>query len=689
MKRVQFAVLVSVCHLALLFSATAEEGMWTLDHFPRQKVEEAYGVEVSDEWLQAVQLSTVRFGGECTGSFVSPEGLVLTNNHCVWRCVRNLSSAERNLSETGFYAAKREEELACPRLRLSVLMGTEEVTDQVTAATAGKSEVAANEARTAELLRLKAACEETSGGKLSCESVALYHGGQYYLYKYKHYDDVRLVFAPELEIAAFGGDPDNFSFPRWCLDMSFVRVYEDGQPASTPHYFSWRASGPEAGEVVFVPGHPQSTRRLLTVAELDAMRDHQLPQQLILYSEERGRLTEWSRTSEEAERIYSQRVPGLENLLKTWRYELASLQDDEQMAAKAEEERALREAVAADPELAAAYGDAWDQVGRALAAADRFGDRYRFVEAGYGFPGNLYSYARMLVRNPVERVKPQEERMWEFQDLAAAERWLLAEVPIPKGFETLRLAFSLDKMREWLGPDDPVVRRVLATQSPDDLAKRLVEGTRVGDAAFRKELWEGGAEAVAASDDPMIQLARSVDVEARALRKRHEEEVEAPLAAAAEKIAHARFAVLGTSSYPDATFTLRLSYGRVEGWTEKGEEVPPFTTLARLYERATGQEPFRLPASWRDHRQNLDPATRFNLVASVDIVGGNSGSPLVDAEGRLVGLVFDGNRHSIAGSYWFDGEVNRTVAVHPTVMLEALDEVYGAKALLEELKILP
>ncbi len=631
----------------------------------------------------------MRLDGGCTGSFASPDGLVLTNNHCTWGCIRDLSTDERNLSEEGFFAQSQADEAVCPGARISVLMEMEEITAAVQGAGAGKSDAEANEARKATLSRLESECE--AAGELFCESVDLYHGGQYYLYKYKRYDDVRLVFAPELAVAAFGGDPDNFNFPRWCLDMSFLRVYEDGKPAQTPDFLPWKAAGAQIGEATFVVGHPGSTDRLFTVAQLEALRSSNLPQRLVLFSELRGRMLQWGTTGEDAARQVQQRILGIENGIKVWKNRLASLSDSEQMARKLAAENAMREAVAADPELSAAYGSAWSDVEGALDVWATMADRYRFIEGGLGFQGTLSNYARMIVRGSRERAKPNEERLREYRETALprVEQRLLAERPVSTEYETLSLSFSLDKLREWLGPDDGVVRMVLGDASPSDLAGDLVSGTRLADPAFRRELWEGGAEAVAASDDPFIALARQVEPVALELRKRFDDEVEARLAQASEKIAKARFAIYGKGVYPDATFTLRVSYGEVEGWLEKGEEVHPFTRFGRAFERATGADPFRLPDSWLAQREALDLDTRFNLATNNDIIGGNSGSPLVDAEGQLVGLVFDGNIHSIAGAYWFDETKNRTVSVHVAAILEALEEVYGADRILDELTVLP
>jgi len=669
--------------------ARADEGMWTLHGFPRARVAQALGVEIDDAWLNHVQRSTVRLDGGCTGSFASADGLVLTNNHCTWGCMQDLSNEQQNLSETGFLAKTTGEERPCPGARISVLMEVQDVTGVVHGATEGKPEVEANVVRKATLSRLEVECEQA--GELSCESVDLYHGGQYFLYKYHRYDDVRLVFAPELAIAAFGGDPDNFNFPRWCLDMSFLRVYEDGRPAETPDFFRWDPGGAEAGEPLFVVGHPGSTDRLYTVSQLEQQRRDGLPRRLEVDAELRGRLVEWGRTSEAAARQVQQRLLMVENGLKVRRHLLTSLLDERQMARKAAAERELREAVKAEAKLAEAYGSAWDEMDRALLARDDLEPRLSFVENQLGFQGTLFDWASTLVRGSREKEKPNEQRLREFRvtALPRVEQRLLAPKPVMAGYEKLRLGFSLDKLREWLGPDDPVVRAVLGNDSPDTLAARLVDGTRLADAGYRRELWEGGVAAVDASDDPMVALARLVEPYALELRRLYDDRVEAPSDHASEQIAKARFAVLGTDVYPDATFTLRVTFGVVKGWRERGEEVFPFTHLGRAFERATGQDPFRLPESWLASKDTLDLDTPFDFVANTDIIGGNSGSPAVDAQGRLVGLAFDGNIHSIAGDYWFDESVNRTVLVHPAAILEALRKVYGAGNLLDELTLAP
>lgn len=683
--------LAAACAALLATVALADEGMWTFDNVPQAAIQEKYNVTLRKPWLDKLQRSITRFESGCTGSFVSPDGLVLTNHHCVMSCLAQLSSPTANYVEDGFNAATRADEKQCPTQILSVLVETENVTAKITAATAGLADAKANEARKQELSRLEAACTESSkrraGGPLACESVTLYQGGQYYLYKYRRHDDVRLVFAPEHAIGAFGGDPDNFNFPRWSLDFSLLRVYEKGRPARTRDHLSWRQEGPQAGEVTFVAGHPGNTSRLLTVEQLRFQREVSVPSYLVRNSELRGRLIQWGKTGAEPERIVSDYLQSVENALKVYRGFQTALLDDGLFARKTMQERELRERVNTDPKLAEVVGDAWNDAAAAQERYRQIYDRYLYLESGAGFNSRLFNHARHLVRGATERGKSNEQRLREYADsnLPKIASGLLASTPIYPDFEQVTLSFSLDKLREALGPDHAVVRKLLSQESPDSLAQKLVTHSKLSDPAVRKALWEGGVAAVAASTDPMIVLAREIDDEARAVRKIHEDEVQAPVAAAQERIARARFAVFGTNTYPDATFTLRLSHGAVEGWMEKGQPVEPFTRLARLYERATGNDPFRLPQTWLDARDRLNMNTPFCFVTTNDIVGGNSGSPLVDSQGRVVGLAFDGNIHSLAGNFWYDGAMNRAVAVHPAIIIAALRDVYGAGHLADEL----
>ncbi|HVY63850.1 MAG TPA: S46 family peptidase [Gammaproteobacteria bacterium] len=682
--------------LALLLYASApalaDEGMWTFDHFPQATVAQRYGTRIDQAWLDHVRLSTVRLAG-CTASFVSDQGLLLTNHHCVESCLAQNSTREKSLIETGFTAAAREQELRCPVQIAEVLEAMEDVTVRVAAALKGLDDRTANDRRRQTLVSLEQSCEDASkeaGNPLKCQAVTLYDGGQYWLYKYRRYDDVRLVFAPEAAIAAFGGDPDNFQFPRWCFDMSLLRAYENGRPASTPNHLTIDFAGPKAGDPVFVAGHPGSTDRQLTVAELETLRNVRLPQALLRAAELRGRYIQFAKEGPEQERIVRDSLNGLENSIKVQRRQLDALLDDGLLIAKHDAEADLRLKIARSAALKATItGDPWARIEAALAVERRRWLPYVFIEGGSGFNSRLYRYARELVRAAAERPKPNSERLREYTDasLPRIEQQIAAPVPIYADLERLTLSFGLERMREWLGPDDPVVRSLLTDDTPDSLAARLVDGSGLADPAARLALWNGGAAAVAASTDPMIALAKQLDATSRELRKWHEDEVEAVIDAAHEQIARARFAALGTAVYPDATFTLRLSFGTVAGWDENGTAVEPFTRLARLFERATGRPPFAVPAGWQAARGTLDPVTPFDLATDNDIVGGNSGSPLIAADGRIVGLVFDGNIHSISGAYWFNAARNRAVAVDMAIVREALTKVYRPQALLRELRL--
>jgi hypothetical protein len=666
-------------------AARADEGMWTFDGFPKAQVEKQFGVKVTDAWLDHVRLSSVRLAQGCSGSFVSPDGLVMTNHHCVETCLDQLSTAERNLITRGFYARTAAEEARCPVLEVNQLVRIADVTERMQKATAGLEGQRFKDAQKAETSRIENECQTSPA--LRCNVVSLWHGGRYDLYEYRRYQDVRVVFAPEFTIAFFGGDPDNFMFPRYDLDASFVRVYEDGKPLRTKDYLRWSKAGPKADDLVFVSGNPGTTDRQLTVAELEYQRDVAIPESIARYSEIRGGLVEFQNRGPEQKRISQSLLFSIENSLKVLKGERAALVDRAFFAKKVAAEDAFRRKLAADPKGAAAL--------QAFAAIQGAEDLHRSVrfEVAYvmgsaGFSTEYFAFARTLLRGAEERPKANEVRLEEFQEakLPAVTQRLFSPAPIYDEFEVFKLTGSLTRMREMLGPDHPFVRKVLGPESPAELAKRLVGGTKLRDVALRRKLWEGGKAAVDASDDPMIAFARLVDPDSRAVRRTYEDEIESVNKKAAETIAAARFAVEGTSSYPDATFTLRLSYGTVKGWREGRKEIPPFTTIGGAFERHTGRDPFALPRSWLEAKPRLRLDTPFNFVANTDIVGGNSGSPVVGKDGEVVGLVFDGNIWSLGGSYGFDEALNRTVAVDVAAITEALSKVYGAERLLQELE---
>jgi hypothetical protein len=666
--------------------AGADEGMWTFNNFPKDKVEKAYGVKVTDGWLDHVRLSSARLAQGCSASFVSSRGLVMTNHHCARGCIEQLSGPGKDFIADGFLAKAQADELKCPALEVNQLVGIEDVTARLGKATGGLEGKAFNDAQRGEMARITKECQ--TDPSLRCDVVTLYQGGRYDLYTYKRYQDVRLVMAPEESIAFFGGDPDNFMFPRYDLDVSFLRVYEKDAPAPTPHFLAWSASGARDGDLTFVSGHPGGTQRLLTVAELEYQRDTALPERLMDMSEYRGLLTEYARRGAEQARHSKGALFGVENGLKALRGRWEAIGDKAFFATKVAAEEAFKAALAKDPARAGALAS-FDAVAKATAEYKLQSKAYAY-QGGGAFSSRLFRVARGLVRAGEERPKANEQRLPEYSDAAlpALTQGLFSPAPIYDEFEIFSLTWSLTKMREKLGPDHPYVKKVLGPESPEELATRLVKGTKLKDVAFRKKLWEGGQAAVAeaAKEDLFLAMALKVDGDGRAIRKKVEDEIEAVQKRNAEIIAKARFAVYGTSTYPDATFTLRLSYGRVKGWMEAGTMVAPVTTFAGAFERHTGRDPFALPKSWLDAKGTLDLKTPFNVVTTNDIIGGNSGSPLVNKDGEVVGLVFDGNIRSLGGEFGFDEATNRTVAVESTALIEALRKIYGAQRIVDELK---
>ena len=667
--------------------ASSDEGMWTFDAFPADKVQHAYGFAPTPAWLDHVRLSSARLALGCSGSFVSEQGLVMTNHHCAHPCVEQLSTAGKDLVKTGFLARTAADEPRCPDLEVDQLVSISDVTARVRGATKGLEGQAYQRALRGESARIEKDCQKSDA--LRCDVVALYQGGLYHLYAYRRFQDVRLVFAPELAIAFFGGDPDNFMFPRYDLDVAFLRVYEGGKPARMKDWFRWSAAGAEAGDLTFVTGHPGGTDRSLTAAQLRYQRDVALPDRLLKLAETRGLVTGFQLLGEEQKRISIEYLFYVENSYKALRGRLEALQDPVFFQSKVAAEDALRAEIAKDPERVARALPAFAAI---EAAQKRLQEVHKELGAlEHGGAGDLFSIARTLLRAAEERPKPNELRLREYRDsnLTALAQNVLSEAPIHPEFERLLLDHALTKLREELGPDHPAVRRVLGKSSPADVAARAVDGSRLRDVAVRRRLWEGGTAAVDASNDPMIAFARTIDPDARAIRRTYEDEIDSVVKKAQETIAEARFAVQGRTTYPDATFTLRLSYGRVKGWKEGTREVPPFTTFAGAFERDTGKDPFALPPSWHAAKDRLDLGTRFNFVTTNDIIGGNSGSPVVNASAEIVGLVFDGNIHSLGGEYGFDEAVNRAVAVHSSALVEALEKIYGATRLVEELRPAP
>jgi hypothetical protein len=667
--------------------ARADEGMWTFNNFPSDLVAKKYGFRPSEEWLRHVQLSAARIAGGCSASFVSPTGLVMTNHHCARGCIEELSTAKVDLIAHGFYAQTQARERRCPAMEINTLLEIADVTQQVNQATQGLEGERFRDAQKAVFARLESQC--TTGPEVRCNVVTLYQGGRYELYKYRRYQDVRLVFAPEHDIAFFGGDPDNFEFPRYDYDVSFLRIYEGGQPVKLEHYFKWSESGARPDELTFVAGHPGKTSRLETVAQLAYQRDTALPERLFYLAEVRGMINEFQRRGPEFARISNNVKFGVENSFKALKGRREALVDPEFFAQKVREEQALRQKVAANPESAKLYGQAWENIAQATDTLRELRTELRLLEQVAGAGSDLFQYARALVRAARELRKPNEQRLEEYAEarLPELQQALFSTAPVYPQLETVLMTFYLGKLQEQLGADHPVVKELLGRKSPETLARQLVSGSRLADPKLRKRLFEGGAQAIEASKDPMILFVRALDDDARAIRERYENQVESVIRRNSELIARARFEAYGTNVYPDATFTLRLSYGQVKGYTEEdGTQVPPMTYLGGLYERATGEPPFKLPPRWLKARSTLDLKTPFNFVSTNDIIGGNSGSPVFNRDAEIVGLIFDGNIQSLGGEYGFDAEVNRAVSVHSVGILEGLEKVYGARRLLDELR---
>ena len=685
---------------ALLLAATlapaalADEGMWAFNNLPRAEIKKRYGFEVTDEWVRRVESATVRFPNG-TGSFVSPEGLVLTNYHIVEDIVGELSTAERDLAKTGFVAHTREQEIKIPGLALDQLVRIEDVTARVNGAVkSGMSDAEAGAARQAETGRIQDEAAKASG--LRADVVTLYQGGVYNLYYYKQYKDVRLVFAPEFQAAFFGGDPDNFNFPRYCLDMALVRVYENNAPLRPESYFRWSRKGPQEGELTFVSGSPGTTQRLLTVAHLEYLRDTQLPFTVRLLESRRDSLKKYMAQGEEQTRRGQNELNYAENFIKVFGGELEGLRGKELLARKQGAESALR-AYAESSRNRKDYLETWDTIARARRSLASYDNRRRLLggsslgdSPNTAFNTALFGYARALVRLAEESAKPDAERLPEYKDArrAALESFLYSEAPVYADFEQVKLAASLALLRDTLGANDPLVKTALKGQTPEARAAELISGTRLKDVAYRRELAAGGRKAIDASNDPLIMLARDVDAEARQLRRRYEEEVVGVERTAYGKIARALFEKEGTGIYPDATFTPRLSYGAVKGYRENGKTVQPFTYFSGLYERSAqhgGKFPYNLAPRWAEKKSEVDMKAPFNFVTTNDIIGGNSGSPSFNRDMELLGLIFDGNIQSLVGNFYYDESVNRAISVDSRGMLEALRKVYGAAEVADEL----
>jgi hypothetical protein len=693
------AVAAALLGLAMTAPPTfGDEGMWLYNNPPRKLLKERYNFDPTDAWLEHLQKASVRFNSGGSGSFVSPDGLVMTNHHVGADDLQKLSTPEKNYLRDGFHARTRAEELKCKGLELNVLIAIKDVTADVNSAVKdGMPPAEAFKARQGKIAEIENAAADKEK-KVRADVVTLYAGGQYHLYTFKQYTDIRLVFAPEKQIAFFGGDPDNFEYPRYDLDVCFFRVYEGDKPVRTEHYLKWSKDGSKENDLIFVSGHPGSTKRQNTMAELAYLRDTGYPFLLQRLNRLEVVVGAWVERSEDNRQKGEDYLFGIQNSRKARFGTLGGLLDPSLMARKEAEEKRLREFIAgkangsrANEPWAADAAKAFDAVAAAEKRRAELVKDFTFLESAAGFNSDLFGIARTLLRAAEEKGKPAGDRLREFGDarLPSLELALFSDEPHYDDFETLKLADSLTLLATTYGAGSDLAKAVLAGKSPRERAFELVTGTKVKDVAFRKQVYEGGKAAVDAAKDPMIELARLIDPPARAVRKAMETEVDEPKRQAYAALAKARFALDGTNTYPDATFTLRLAFGTVKGYAEQGgKQVPPFTAFEGLYQRSKEQGnkgPFELPARWEQKKASLDLKTPFNFVSTADIIGGNSGSPVVNKDGEVVGLIFDGNIHSLVLDVIYTDEQARAVSVDSRAIVEALRKVYEATDLADEL----
>lgn len=666
----------------------ADEGIWLFEQFPKARVESSYRIALPDSLLDRIRRSSVRLNNGGSGSFVSPDGLIFTNHHVASECIQQLSSKTADYMKDGFYAATRAEEKPCPDLEVNILLKSEDVTANVKSASGDQKDDAAVARRLkAQMTLIEKACADSTGNR--CDVVTLYSGEVFHLYQYKKYTDLRLVFAPENAVAMFGGDPDNFTYPRYCLDVSFLRAYENGKPARIEHYLPWSPTGAREGELSFVSGHPGSTGRMATVSELEFDRDVAYPFVIENLRTLIADTLAFSGQSAENKRIAADELFSFQNSFKAYSGFLAGLREPDLMNRKRDEEQTLRQFVWSDEKLAKEYGRTWDGVAAAYATFAKIYRPYSMWERSPARGSSLFMLARVLVRMNAELKKPNETRLREFRETALAPKrhYVTSAIPIYPSFEIMLLTSYFRALESEFGAEHPLIKRVLAGKQPDAAARWYVESSKLADASVRKKLMEDGA-ALEGSDDSMLDLIRRLEPEAREIRTLFEDKVEASILASASQIARIRFAKYGTEAYPDATFTLRLSYGAARGYTNaQGKPVPYATTFAGLYRRATGVEPFALPERWLDAKRRLRLRTQMNFVTTADTHGGNSGSPTVNSRGLITGILFDGNIESLPNRFVYRDRTERSVHVSTAGITEALRVVYRARPLLSELGV--
>lgn len=685
MKRF-LAILLSYAFLCSTI-ATADEGMWLYNQPPKDKIKAKYGFDLTQQWLDHVRLSSVRFNNGGSGSFVSPNGLTFTNHHVGAACVQQLSTEGHDYIKQGFYAKTQAEEAKCPNLELNQLVGIEDVTTQINAGVKpGMSAAEAGQAQRAAMSQVEKDCSTSTG--LRCDVVIFYSGEVYNLYKYKKYTDVRLVFAPEFDIAFFGGDPDNFTYPRYDLDITFFRVYENGTPAHLDNYLKWSSSGVKDGDLIFVSGHPGSTGRLLTMAQLEFLRDVQYPGVLKYLSRRVELLQNFSKESEENARIAKEDIFGLQNSQKAITGYQSGLLDKSIMEQKSADESNLQTSFKANPKNAGA-SDPWNEIAQAMRTQQSIYARLTYLERLRGFP-RLVQIARHLVRAAEEKPKANADRLREFRDsaLPSLEQQMFSTEPTYKNLDIVQLTDALSEMQSTLGDDNADVQKILDGKTPADAATQLIDDTKLDDVAIRKQLYDGGQSAIDASTDPLIKAMRMIDADARNVRKEYEDKVDSVVRRDGAAIAKARFAQSGFTQPPDATFTLRLSYGQVKGYDESGKAIPFDTNIGGAYQHAAehgNQPPYNLPDSWMKSKSSLNLKTPLNFVSTADIIGGNSGSPTVNKQGEVVGIIFDGNIQSLPWNFAYSDKQGRAVSVDSRGIQEALRKIYGATALADEL----
>lgn len=665
----------------------SDEGMWTLDNLPKKQLEEKYNFKITDKWLKNAQLASVRFNDGGSGAFISSQGLVITNHHVAMGQLQKMSSKKNDYVKDGFFANKLSDEIKCPDLELNVLISMEDVTKQVVSASAsGDSDKAKNEKRKEEIAKIEKASNEKT--KLRSDVVELYDGGEYWLYRYKKYTDVRLVMAPELQAASFGGDPDNFNYPRFALDMAFFRVYENNKPIESKHFFKWSKEGAKEDELVFVFGHPGSTERQKTMSQIHYQKDYSFPEYVKILKHKLKLFREYSEKGKEEKRRAKDYVLGMENSLKAIEGELSGLKDKKILASMQEKEEKLKAIIAEKQELKKEYGEVWSRIestqNKLIAKHKEF--YYRSV-------GNtrLVNAGLKLVRYATETQKPNEKRYEEYRDsnLESLKFRLLSPAPIYADIEEMALKNTMQLAIENLGKEDEFVKTALDKTTPEALAKKLITETKLGDIAYRKELLAGGISTIQKSNDPIIQWIIKLDPLLRKDRDWYDDEIESVQAIEGHKLSALKFKVFGKSMYPDATFTLRMSYGQVKGFTDDTTiEVPYKTTFYGLFDRAESfnhKEPFKLSTKILENKSSLQMNKPINFITTNDIVGGNSGSPVVNRKGEYVGLIFDGNSYSHILSYAYTDNKARAVSVHSEGILEALRSIYKMENLVKEI----